>query len=201
MDSTHALKEICYIYHQRNLLARERDKTRHKYRYLLDIKRFMYYHNPSEDSDVKRARSLIARAQSNISKYRAHDDKINNEWIKVLKDTRLKLDSRLKTLTELAAKNPIPKKWLKISKSELNLLILEADAATTQSKIDIMKHTKKYANRLKKLGTHCLYSPKYVCGVVRGLTINCDTFITESDMKQKHDEYLADLAIEKMLTE
>lgn len=201
MDNKNALLEVCYIYHKRNLLARERDRVRHKYRYLLDIKRFMRYHNPSEDSEVKRSRRLIARATPNIDRNRGRDDVINNDWIKVLREAELNLNNRLQTLTELAIRNPVPKKWLKISKSELNLRILEAEAATARSKIDIMKHTKKYANRLKKLSETVDYSPQYVCGVVRGLVRQHGNYITESDIKNMHDEYLAELAIEKMLTE
>lgn len=204
--NTNALKEICSIYYNRNLLARSRDKARHKYRYLLDVKRFKSYENPAQDKEVQEYKRKIITYNRYIDSYSDSGSYYTNDKVINLTNELNKAEdllmNRIREIKIFKSKHPISGKWKDVSKSDLNMLILEADALTTKLKIDIMKHTKANAKRLKELNILCAISPKYVCGVVSSLRVlNSNKIIHGTEMKQLHNEYLADLAIETMLSE
>ncbi len=186
---TVVMKELCYIYHQRNMLGRERDSLRHKYRYLQDIKRSMQVRDNFESSDLyKRTRKTFNLGYNQI---------LDEGHRATLATTRLiYLD-----------KNPVPKRFKDTRLSEINMMLLEAEAKVCKIKVKVMKHTKKYEKRIKELApTPEHFTPRYMCGIVRSLgfyNTEIDEWftITANDMKRYHDECLADRAIDKMLRE
>ncbi len=176
-----AIKEIAYIYHLRNLLGRERDRLRHKLKYLRDIKNSKQVKENFEHSSMFKA-------------YR--HSTIDLKQLAVNREEYLK-------------RNPVPKTFKDVTLSALNIKILEAERKVVDIKIRVMKHTKKYDKRLKELSKIISPHPKYVCGIVTSLSFKKESVVDQfddpyirismDDMKKYHDEFLANKAIDNML--
>lgn len=173
------INELGYIYHQRNVLGKERDSIRHKHRYLQDVKRAL----------------------------KARKDPMSL-WQTFMKGPTATADEWNNFLSQYRLDNPLPKKFKDISLSEMNMLLLESEAKLATIKLKIMKHTKKYDKRVKFLSEKLSTRIQYSCGIVIGIYLGeqsngslSNKRLSQSDLKRHHDEYLANKAIEKMLKE
>lgn len=181
MNRDKAIQEIGYIYHLRNIIGHERDRLRHKLRYLQQIKNSMQVRDNFEASHYYKRLHNVAASQ-----------------IPSLDEAKSKRKEYLKNY-------PIPKKFKDISLSELNFLILEAERKVLDLKIKTMKHTKKYANRLDFLRKMVRFLPHYSCGIVKRISVAKEetfknfSYLEIYDLKKLHDNFLAEKAIDKML--
>lgn len=184
------INELCYIYHQRNLLGKERDKLRQKYKYLQDIKR-------------------IIQVKDNFKCSETFHKLKNTVFYNSLTTGATKTDIEAEARNSYLKENPLPKKFTDTTLSQINLMLLEAEKLVVESKINTMNHTNKYEKRLKFIDIG--YSPQYVCGLVKNITLSkvhrlshnetntITRVLTESDINKYHDEYLANKEIDKML--
>ena len=137
------VKELAYIYHKRNMLGRERDRLRFKLKYLNDIRNSKQVKTNFEASPLfKRWSNYYASQNIPLS------EKL--KWMAQEKENYLK-------------RYPIPKRYQGISLTEMHLQILEMEKKVLDSKIKIMKHTKKYDKRIKVLTKGIEFNPIYRC--------------------------------------
>jgi hypothetical protein len=178
------LQELCYIYHKRNLLGKERDRLRHKHRYLQDVKRALQVRNNYEHSELadkmKRFQGSEAEKKALIESY--------------------------------LLGCPLPRKYKDLSLSQMNLMLLESEAKVALIKAKVMKHTHKYSKRVSFLSKELEASPRYVCGIVRSITFldlpdqedidDVDSFrrtLSSSEIEELHNKYAGNKEVEKML--
>ena len=103
----------------------------------------------------------------------------------------------------------VPKKYREMTKMDVRVLILEAQSKLCDVKAKIMRHTNKYDKKVKKLIESTQFSPvyrygklKYLCGYVPpGTAYGSAPIIDLDQIKVRHDRFLMDKEMEKMLSE
>lgn len=188
MEITTQMKELCFIYHKRNMLGRERDSLRHKYRYLQDIKRALQVRDNYESSE------LYTRTRRSLN---VPHGKVQGDG-----NVAILAAARIQYLKD----NPITKRFKETSLTQMNMMLLEAEAKVCKIKLKVMQHTKKYEKRIRELApVQEHFGPRYICGLVRSLGFfdkETDewTYVGAKDMERYHNELMANKAIDKMLT-
>lgn len=101
-------------------------------------------------------------------------------------------------------RNPIPRTFRDTTKSQINLIILEAQRSVLSTKISVMKHTSKYQKRLSILINETNCHPVYSMGLVANLNwYNNDSgpanFIDLNAMKTRAIEFELSKSIHDMI--
>lgn len=188
---TEQLQELCHIYYKRNQLGLKRNSKRHKYRYLQDVKRSLQVRDNYKSSELYRRILRKQLVPGGTIETLANEAELANARLKYLKD------------------NPIPKRFKDTKLVEINMMLLEAEAAVCKVKVEVMKHTHKYDKKLKTL-LKDRWSPTYVCGQVSNIIIYSEQvdedgdrepteWIHSQEFKRYSQEFLANKAVDKML--
>jgi hypothetical protein len=172
------LNELCYLAAKRNKINTQRHRARFRKNYYEHALRVLEAHNKS---------SVQLRYMERHSAHGRYKGQIND---------------LLRSMTNLRAKHPNPKKWKEMGLHKIRSLILKNEGEYAIAKHKTMELTIKTRSRVQYLATMLSASIRYDNGSIVNISFGPKVLLDSlgrEDIQRYADQYVLDKAVEKMV--